>query len=61
MCDTDYDSELHLVRVEEVQLVGGSDPFGVESEGIDAVLVNFLSLFFRFSMSVARSKHVQRN
>lgn len=57
---TDDDSKLHLVRVEEVQLVGGSDPFGVKSERIDTML-NLLSFFFMLSVSIARAKYVQRN
>lgn len=39
MKDTDDDGEFHLEGVEEVELVGGTEPFGVKAEGIDAALL----------------------
>jgi hypothetical protein len=58
--DTNNDSKLHLIGVEEVQLIACSDPFRIHSNRVDAIF-NFLSKLLWLSVTIARSKDVPGN
>lgn len=60
MSNTNDHGELHLVRVEVVELVLCADPFRVETDRINTAL-NLLCLLFMFSVAIARTENIQRN
>lgn len=53
-------SELHLIRIEEIQLIRSLNPFRIKSKWINTAF-NFLSFFTMLSVPIAAAKNVQRN
>ena len=54
------DCKLHFIGVEVVQLVFSSNPFRIKSYRVHATFY-LLGLFFRLSVTIARTKDVQWN
>lgn len=57
--DTDNDSKLHFEGVKIVQLIGGSEPLWIESNGIDATLL-LLGKLLNLCLIITAPKHIQR-
>ena len=59
MRNTNDDCEFHFVRVEVIQVIGCSEPFGVEPERINAVLLLTMSIARTISFPVATAEDVE--
>ena len=56
---TNDDSKLHFEGVEVVKFVRSSEPFRIETNGIDASMF-FFSVFLNLGIAIARTKYIQR-